>query len=321
MEYRHGMEPTQPFDFKELIQSLTNTGGKTMKRNIAEEITGRILEDLEKGVAPWEKPWQVGRGLPMPMNASTKKHYRGINVFALWDEQAKKGFSSPAWVTFNQAKALRGTVKKGEKGTGVVFYKRLAKTHSLNLDDEVMLEEQTFWVLRTYTVFNLDQVEGLDHLKPKIEISEPFKAIAEAERVLKESGARILHSAIDRAFYEPKGDLITLPLKESFKTPEAYYATALHELIHWTGHEARLNRQFGKRFGNQAYAFEELVAEMGAAFLCVSCGIPYDTQHASYIRDWMKILKDHKRAIFTAAAKAQAGMDFVLKTKIEEAVA
>ena len=315
------MKPTQPFDFKELIQSLNNTGGKTMKRNIAEEITGRILEDLEKGVTPWEKPWKAGRGLPLPMNASTKKHYRGINVFVLWDEQEKRGFSSPAWVTFNQAKVLGGTVKKGEKGTGVVFYKRLAKTKSLHLDDEVMLEEQSFWVLRTYTVFNLDQVEGLDQLKPKAETVEPFAAIERAERLLKESGARILHSVIDRAFYEPKGDLITLPLRGGFKSPESYFATALHELTHWTGHEARLNRQFGKRFGDQAYAFEELVAEMGAAFLCVSCGIPYDTQHASYIGGWMKILKDNKRAIFTAAAKAQAAMDFVLKTQFEEAVA
>jgi len=292
-----------------------------MKRNIAEEITGRILEDLEKGVTPWEKPWKAGRGLPLPMNASTKKHYRGINVFVLWDEQEKRGFSSPAWVTFNQAKVLGGTVKKGEKGTGVVFYKRLAKTKSLHLDDEVMLEEQSFWVLRTYTVFNLDQVEGLDQLKPKAETVEPFAAIERAERLLKESGARILHSVIDRAFYEPKGDLITLPLRGGFKSPESYFATALHELTHWTGHEARLNRQFGKRFGDQAYAFEELVAEMGAAFLCVSCGIPYDTQHASYIGGWMKILKDNKRAIFTAAAKAQAAMDFVLKTQFEEAVA
>jgi len=315
------MKPIQPFDFKELIQSLTDTGGKTMKRNIAEEITGRILEDLEKGVTPWEKPWKAGRGLPLPMNASTQKHYRGINVFVLWDEQQRRGFSSPAWVTFNQAKALGGAVKRSEKGTGVVFYKRLAKTNSLNLDDQVMLEEQTFWVLRTYTVFNLDQVEGLDHLKPKVETVKPFAAIERAERLLKDSGAKILHSVIDRAFYEPIRDQITLPLKESFTSPEKYYETALHEICHWSGAKHRLDREFGKWFGDQAYAFEELVAEMGAAFLCVSCGIPYDTQHASYIGGWMKILKDNKRAIFTAAAKAQAAMDFVLKTQFEEAVA
>ena len=203
-----------------------------MKRNIVEEITGRILEDLEKGVTPWEKPWKVGRGLPLPKNVSTQKHYRGINVFVLWDEQVKRGFSSPAWVTFNQAKALGGTVKKGEKGTGVVFYKPLAKTKSLNLDDEVMLEEQTFWVLRTYTVFNLDQVEGLEHLKTKPETVEPFVAIAEADGLLVDSEAEIHHEAIDRAFYHPKRDVITLPLRESFKSREAIYATALHELTH-----------------------------------------------------------------------------------------
>jgi antirestriction protein ArdC len=292
-----------------------------MKRNIAEEITNRILEDLEKGVTPWEKPWKQGQGLPLPVNASTGKHYRGINVFVLWDKAQQKGFSSPSWVTFNQAKGLNGNVRKGEKGTDVVFYKRLAKTKKLNLEDEVLVEEQAFWVLRTYTVFNLDQVEGLDHLKAHPEPIEAFAAIEEADGLLVDSEAEIRHEAIDRAFYNPKGDFITLPLRESFKSREAYYATALHELTHWTGHSTRLKREFGKRFGDQAYAFEELVAEMGAAFLCVTCGIPYNTQHASYINDWMQILKDHKRAIFTAAAKAQAAMDFVLKRTSEEAAA
>ena len=289
-----------------------------MKENIAEKITNRILEDLGKGVTPWEKPWKQGRGLPLPVNASTGKHYRGINVFVLWDEAGKKGYSSPSWVTFNQANSLKGHVRKGEKGTGVVFYKRLSKTKSLNLDDEVLLEEQSFWVLRTYTVFNLDQVEGLDHLKAKPETIEPFAAIEEAEGLLMDSGAEIHHASIDKAYYDRLGDSIALPLRESFKSRESYYGTALHELIHWTGHKDRLNREFGKRFGDQAYAFEELVAEMGAAFLCVSCGIPYDTQHASYINDWMKILKDHRRAIFTAAAKAQAAMDFVMKRDQDE---
>ena len=292
-----------------------------MKKNIAEEITNRILEDLEKGVTPWEKPWKLGRGLSLPTNASTGKNYRGINVFVLWEEATRKGFSTPSWLTFNQANSLKGRVKKGEKGTDVVFYKRLAKTKSLNLEDEVVLDQQSFWILRTYTVFNLDQIEGFDHLKPKAETVEPFAAIERAEKLLKDSGAKILHAAIDRAFYEPIGDRITLPLKGSFTSPEKYYETALHEICHWSGAKHRLNREFGKRFGDQAYAFEELVAEMGAAFLCVSCGIPYDTQHASYIGDWMKILKDNKRAVFTAAAKAQAAMDFVLKTQFEEAVA
>jgi antirestriction protein ArdC len=315
MEYRHGMEP-RAFDFNGLIQSLT--GGRRMKRNIAEEITNRILADLEKGVGPCEKPWKEGRTIPMPVNASTKKRYRGINVFVLWNEQVKRGFSSPAWLTFNQAKAFKGTVKKGEKGTSVVFYKRLAKTKSLNLDDQVVLEEQTFWVLKAYTVFNLDQVEGLDDLKPKVEIIQPFQAIAEAEKVLRESGAKIVHAVSNEAFFNPEMDFINLPPKENFESPEAYYGIALHELTHWTGHETRLNRQFGKNFSDQARAVEELVAEMGASFLCAACGIPYTTRHSDYIGAWVKVLKDHQRAILTAAAKAQAAMDFVLKTDLEE---
>jgi len=292
-----------------------------MKRNIAEEITNRILEDLEKGVAPWEKPWKGTGGTFLPVNASTGKHYRGINVCVLWDEAMRRGFSTPSWVTFNQAKALGGTVKKGAKGCGVVFYKRMSKTKSLNLEDEVLLEGQVFWILRTYTVFNLDQTEGLERFKPKTEPKEPFQAIEEAEKVLETSGARVFHTSASEALYNRVEDHIVLPLKESFKTPEAYYGTALHELTHWTGHESRLNRVIGKRYGDQAYAFEELVAEMGSAFLCANVGIPYATRHSDYIGDWVRVLKDHKRAIFSAAAKAQAAMDFLLKKDLEESEA
>lgn len=288
-----------------------------MKKNIAEEITSRILEDLEKGVMPWVEPLKAGGRRALPVNASTKKAYRGINTFVLWNEAKKKGFSNPAWLTFNQASELGGRVKKGEKGTRVVFYKRLSKTKSLNLKDEVVLEEQAFWVLRTYTVFNLDQVEGLEGLRPKAVTVELSRAMEEADRLLKSSGAVIFHREIEWAFYRKEEDFIALPYRESFKTPQGYYMSALHELTHWTGHPSRLNREAGKRFGDNAYAFEELIAEMGAAFLCASVGIPYDTQHASYIESWVKILKDHKKAIFTAAAKAQAATDFLLKADRE----
>ncbi len=292
-----------------------------MKRNIAEEITKRILEDLEKGITPWEKPWKAGRGWPFPLNASTKRNYRGINVFLLLGEAQRRGFSCPSWLTFNQAKGLGGNVRKGEKGTQVVFYKKLSKTKSLDLEDEVLAEEQAFWILRTYTVFNLDQVEGLDHLKPKVEPVEPFKAIQEAEVILRGSGVRIVHSNSDRAFYDRQGDFISLPFQESFESPESYYSVVFHECCHASGASHRLNREFGKRFGDQAYAFEELVAEMGAAFLCATAGIPYTTRHSDYIGDWVKVLKDHQRAILTAAAKAQAAVDFLLKNKFEQAAA
>ena len=297
-----------------------------MNRNTAEEITSRILADLEKGVAPWEKPWKQGQGLPLPVNACTKKPYRGINIVELWNDAARKGYTFPSFVTFNQARELGGNIRKGQHGTQVIFYKRIPREKSLRLEipeDEIetLPEDQTFMVLRTYTVFNLDQTEGLDHLKPKLNPVEPFKALEEAERILRDSGARIFHTALDKALYNPTEDHIVLPFKESFKSPEAYYGTALHELTHWTGHESRLNREKGKRYGDQAYAFEELVAEMGAAFLCASVGIPYATRHSDYIGDWIQVLKDHKRAIFSAAAKAQAAMDFLLKTNLVKAVA
>ena len=244
----------------------------------------------------------------------------------LWNDAARKGYTFPCFLTFNQAKELGGNVRKGQHGTQVIFYKRIAREKSLRReihDEEIetLPEDQTFMVLRTYTVFNLDQVEGLDHLRPKLDPVEPFRALAEAERILRDSGAKIFHTALDKALFNPTEDHIVLPFKENFKSPEAYYAVAFHELIHFSGAGHRLNREFGKRFGDKAYAFEELVAEMGAAFLCASVGIPYATRHSNYIGDWIQVLKDHKRAILTAAAKAQAAMDFVLKTHVGESVA
>ena len=295
-------------------------------RNIAEEITNRILEDLRKGVAPWEKPWKGGGGLALPVNAATRKPYRGINIVELWNESARRGFTFPLFLTFNQARELGGTVKKGEHGTQVIFYKKLPREKALRLDlpveeVETLPEDMTFMVLRTYTVFNLDQTEGLEHLRPKVEPARGFLVLEEAERILGESGARIIHAALDKACYSPQEDLIVLPFKESFRNSEAYYGTAFHELTHWTGHPSRLNREKGKRFGDKAYAFEELVAEMGAAFLCASLGLPYATRHSNYIGDWIQVLTDHNRAIFSAAAKAQAAMDFILKTNLEKAAA
>ncbi len=292
-----------------------------MKRNIAEEITSRILADLEKGVAPWEKPWKNTKRIFFPINASTKKPYRGINVFVLLEETLRKGFSTPAWMTYRQASDLGGNVRKGERGTDVVFYSRLNKTAKRQKDDEVLVEEQVYWLLRNYTVFNLDQIEGLDHLKPMEQAKEPFQSIQEAESILTGTGAKIFHLPMNKAFFDSKEDHIVLPFREDFKSPEAYYGIALHELTHWTGHPSRLNRDLGKRFGDQAYAFEELVAEMGAAFLCGSIGLPYATRHSDYIGDWIRVLKDHQRAVFTAASKAQQAMDFILKKEFKEVAA
>ena len=175
--------------------------------------------------------------------------------------------------------------------------------------------------MRTYTVFNLDQVEGLDHLRPKAQTKEPFQLIQKAEAILSASGAKIIYSDINEAFFNRDLDQIVLPFKENFKSPEKFYQHDFSRTIHFSGASKRLNREFGKRFGDQAYAFEEMVAELGAAFFCASVGIAYDTRHASYLDHWIRILKENKRAIFTATAKAQAAVDFLLKTDFKEAAA
>lgn len=290
-----------------------------MKNNIVEEITSRILDDLGKGVCPWEKPWKK-ESHPVPVNASTSRPYRGVNTLVLWVEGIRNGFSTQAWVTYRQAAALGGRVRQGEHGTRIVFYSKLTKPRKAGKGEEVPREERTFWLLRYYTVFNLDQTEGLQEYRPQVGKVEPFRAVEAAEKIMADCGVRIVYGG-DKAFYDRQGDLITLPPKENFKTPVSFYATALHEEIHASGHPSRLDRDLGGRFGDQAYAFEELVAEMGAAFLCAHVGIPYDTQHSNYIGDWIRVLRDHQRALFTAAAQAQRAMDFILKRKFEEAAA
>ncbi len=293
-------------------------------RNIGEEITNRILEDMEKGVMPWQEPWKVGKELPLPLNAATKHSYRGINIVVLWNEAARRGYSSLVFLTFNQAKELGGTVRKGEHGTQVIFYKPIPKDRSLRREItgegeiEELPEEEVIRVLRYYTVFNLDQTQGLDCLKPELEPVKSFQPHEEAERILAQSGVRIIHSPFGKALYNPNQDHIVLPRKEDFDSPQTYYENAFHELIHASGSPGRLNRERGKRFGDKAYAFEELVAELGAAFLCAGVGIPYTTRHAEYLADWVRLLRDDKRAIFSAAAKAQAAVDFILKIQLEK---
>lgn len=278
--------------------------------NVYEIVTKKVIEQLEKGVIPWHKPW---KGSSLPRNLITGKPYRGINMFLLWQDQ----YPSRYWLTFNQIKNLGGHVKKGEKSSLVVFFKML---ENLNQDDP----EKKLFVLRYYNVFNASQAEGLKHKRLTEEAenidSIEFNAIEECEAVWAgyESVPRLTHD-VQKAFYSPSDDYINMPAKTSFDSEEFYYSILFHEAIHSTGHTKRLGRSGITdiaAFGSHEYSKEELIAEMGAAMLCAHTGIDSITidNSASYINSWLTNIKQSKnfRLVVDAAAAAQKAVDMIL---------
>jgi antirestriction protein ArdC len=277
-----------------------------MKKDIYQTITDQIITALEQGAAPWVKPWSNSG---MPRNAISGREYSGINTVLL----AMSSYASPLWLTYNQAKAAGGQVRKGEHGTTVVFFKPLRISDANNPE----AKEKSIPLLRSFTVFNVQQMDGLPEKytlasKPQL---DNFADNEEAEIYL---GKAIIEHGKSKACFIPSADVIFMPNKIDFKSIPDYYATGLHELTHWTGHKSRLARDFSGRFGDSAYAFEELIAELGAAFLCAHCGIDGQLQHASYIQSWLKVLKSDKRAIFTAAAAARKASEFIAGKQGEE---
>ena len=284
----------------------------TAKNEIYSQVTEQIIADLEAGTVPWEQPWNGGFSLPR--NGSTQNFYSGINILILWMRQKKACFSSSQWLTFNQAKTLGGSVKKGEKATRILFYSPL-KIEEKN--DAGNVEEKTISMLKVHSVFNLTQIEGLESLieieRGTAQRSEPEICI-EAEKVLQNSGAKVSFDGGPMAFYDIASDSIHMPEKTMFKDQLGFYGTLLHELTHWTGAETRLNRKLESTKVKSQYAAEELVAELGSSFLCAHVGLKYTTQHASYINEWLKVLREDKGAIFRAASQARVATEFLTKT-------
>lgn len=287
--------------------------------DIRQTITDKIISIMEAGITTTGPRWIPGAGCGMPRNARTYDVYRGINVLLLWAEAAERHYASNLWLTYKQAETMGTQVRKGEKSVMCVYYSKIQNKVEDQADDQE--EGASFMMCKPFWLFNVAQIDGLpaDFTTPAA--SPEFNPIHEAEQILTGSGAEI-HHGFDAAFYAPSKDQICLPNRERFTTTENYYATALHELTHWTGHESRLNRQFGKRFGDDAYAFEELVAELGAAFTVGQLGMVDATieAHASYLDSWVKVLKSDKRAIFTAASQAAKASDFILQACLEPAV-
>lgn len=287
-----------------------------MKEDVYDRITNRIVASLEAGVRPWLKPWNAEHAagkITRPLRHNGQP-YSGINVFMLWMEAEAAGYSAPIWMTFRQALELGGHVRKGEKGALVVYANSITKT----AQDESTGEEteQKIPYMKGYTVFNVEQIDDLPahyYAKAAQPSLTPQERSAPVEAFLSHTGADLSHGG-NQAFYMPSQDRIQMPPFEFFRDAESYYATLLHETVHWTKHPTRLDRDFGrKRWGDEGYAMEELVAEIGAAFLSADLGITPQLRddHASYIASWLKVLKNDKRAIFTASSYAQRAATFL----------
>lgn len=282
------------------------------RADIYSRVTSKIIADLEQGVRPWQRPWNASHAagnIIRPRRANGLP-YRGVNVLLLWSEAQEKGFSAPIWVTYKQAESMGAQVRKGEHGSLVVYADRINKTEA---DDQGQESTREIAFMKGYTVFNVEQVDGLPaHYYAKATPPQPVERIEQAEAFFAATGATIQHGG-SKAFYAPSRDLVQMPPRESFRDAESYCATLSHELTHWTSHPSRMARELGKRFGDHAYAAEELIAEMGSAFLCADLGItPVNREdHAAYLAHWLQVLKADSRAIFTAASQAQRAADYL----------
>ena len=289
----------------EATSRAPNLGNPQGGKDLQQQITDRILEAMEQARSTGRRLWDSQPSLPL--NLSTGKPYSGINTLILWAAGLQHGYASPYWLTYKQAIEQGGQVRQGEHGELCVFYKPW-ETEQTNDSGET--ETKRGAVLKSFRVFNLDQIDGIT--APAKKERPAFVALQEADRILAVSPAPI-HMGGTQAFYHPTTDSIHLPERERFTSPEEFYSVALHELTHSTGHCSRLDRTFGKRFGDDAYAMEELVAEMGSAFLNAELGLINATleDHADYLTSWIKVLKSDRKAILTAAAQAARAQAFI----------
>lgn len=280
-----------------------------VKKNIYEQITDKIIGVIEAGEAKGSISW-AGQGATagMPRNLKTGKEYNGVNVLLLWAEAQEKGYTSPFWLTYKQAVELGGNVKRGEKSTVGIFWGSKEIIEENDNGDE---EARKIGFAKAFYVFNLDQCEGIAR-PDTIPAGNDWNPLEAAETLIRNAGARVIEGGI-RAYYSLTSDEIHMPDRERFASAENFYAVNLHELTHWTGHTSRCARDLKNRFGDEAYAMEELVAELGAAFLSAETGIQGQLEgHASYIKSWLKVLKNDSRAIVTAASKAGQAARFLI---------
>ena len=286
-----------------------------MRTDVYQKITDQIVCELEKGVRPWLKPWNAGHAagrITRPLRGNGIP-YQGINVLMLWSAAMEKGIAAPIWMTFKQALEFKAHVRKGEQGSLVVYADKIIRAETNAETGEQ--SEYAIPFMKGYTVFNVEQIEGLpERFYAKAEPrTESVQRIARVESFIAATGANVRHGG-NMAYYNISQDFVQMPPIEAFRDAESYYATLGHECCHWTRHKSRLDRDFGrKRFGDEGYAMEELVAELGSAFLSADLELTPEVRddHAAYIASWIKVLKNDKRAIFSAASHAQRAADFL----------
>jgi antirestriction protein ArdC len=294
--------------------TATQPEASTRTGDVYQSITDQIVASIEAGAGTFTMPWHRDTGTSLPTNALTGNTYNGVNVVALWAAAEHRGFTTGYWATYKQWSLLGGQVRKGEKGSVIVFYKQT--NVEINNTESGEPENKSVLYARSSNVFNVEQVDGWQPPRPAT--PDPKRVLVEVERFVMATFADIRIGG-DRAYYRPGTDHIQMPDRDRFTgtetiaATESYYATLLHELTHWTGHAARLDRDLSGRFGREGYAMEELVAELGAAFLCSDLGITNRPRpdHAAYIAHWLAVLKKDTRAIFTAASKANEARRFL----------
>ena len=285
------------------------------RASLYDDITNKIIDELEAGRFPWVQPWgsaAVKAPLAMPQNAATGRRYSGINVLILWGAVIEHGFPGQSWLTFRQALSLGGNVRKGERGTTVVYADRFTPEDEKRRAREAGEDAQAIPFLKRFTVFNASQCDGLpEEIAVVAPPPEPGLIEPRVEALIRATGIDFRIGG-DRAFYVPAHDYVVVPPPQAYFEPINWHRTALHELGHATGHPLRLGRDFSGSFGTKKYAFEELIAEINAAFCCASLGIAPTVRHADYIGSWLDVLREDNRAIVRAASQASKAADWLL---------
>ena len=283
------------------------------RASLYDEVTARIIAELEEGRFPWVQPWSNVAASPgLPRNATTGRAYSGVNVLILWGAVIEGGYPNQGWLTFRQALAAGGCVRKGEQGVTVCYADRFTPEAEKQRSAEQGDDARSIPFLKRFVVFNVAQCDGLpEHYSADAPPLPERELVPIAECLIAATGADFRTGGA-RAFYSPSGDFVQVPPQPAFPRQIDFYRTALHELGHWTGHASRLARSFGGRFGDSAYAREELCAELTSAYLCAALGIVPTVRHADYLGSWLAVQREDSRAIFKAASQASKAADYLL---------
>ncbi|MCG5491752.1 MULTISPECIES: ArdC family protein [Klebsiella] len=287
------------------LSGSSKTKFSKTRTDIYQTVTDNIIAALEAGVKPWSCPWQRVSGMSgLPSNYATGVAYSGMNIMLLWSSASKQGFSDSRWLTYKQAQSVGGQVRTRERGTTAILYTTLEKENDAGEIDYIPM-------LKTFTVFNVQQIDGLTLTTETVSPEATFDPLPQAENLFRNSGAHIIEKG-QNAFFSPSTDEVWLPERHLFADAANFYATGLHELVHWSGGKKRLNREMKGKFGSADYAEEELVAELGSAFLMADLGIKGEIQHESYIASWLKALKNDRRYIFKAVSAASKAHSYLM---------